>query len=105
MIDLKDTLAALGEATAYLYVRPDGWITVERNPQPDWVAQGWTETPLYRSGQLVPVPSVEVVGMTVANAIYGPRFDPHTNPETFAFCESIATAAIAAMKGEVRGDA
>jgi hypothetical protein len=31
----------------------------------------------------------------IAQALYGPQFDPHTNPEAFDFCETAASAALA----------
>lgn len=40
---------------------------------------------------------VERVALAVAKVVWGPRFDPHLNPEAFDHSEQIARAAIAAL--------
>jgi hypothetical protein len=62
---------------------------------------GWTETPLYATPPDALQTVVEALPMAIAKALYGPNFDPFTNPEAFDFCERAATEALSLAGGDV----
>lgn len=107
MTDLKDTLAALSEVAEPDNLRSMAIVLrqceiafggVKQTALGERAATALDQLALlasaYRSGQLVPVPSVDVVAEII---FYQQQYHGKSTAQ-------IATAIIAAMKGEGRGD-